>query len=235
VGEAASERVTCVVIAVDEVQYLGEEEFGAVITAIHRTTQLQLPLLFVGTGLPVIPMLAGNAKSYAERLLHFPRIGSLNIPDIRAAIQGPAEAMGVAFNAEALDAIVEATKGYPYFIQEWAYEAWNVAEFSPISIEAIRIAEPIVQEKLDKSFFSVRFDRLTPTEKRYLRAMSALGPGPHRSGDIAARLGSVVASVAPLRFGLIKKGMIYSPAHGDTAFTVPLFDEFMRRAIPEEM
>jgi len=235
VGEAASERVTCVVIAVDEVQYLDEEEFGAIITAIHRTTQLQLPLLFVGTGLPVIPMLAGNAKSYAERLFHFPRIGSLSIPDIRAAIQGPAEAMGVAFNAEALDAIVEATKGYPYFIQEWAYEAWNLAECSPISIEAIRIAEPIVQEKLDKTFFSVRFDRLTPTEKRYLRAMSALGPGPHRSGDIAARLGSAVASVAPLRFGLIKKGMIYSPAHGDTAFTVPLFDEFMRRAIPEEM
>jgi len=234
VGEAARDRKTCVVLAIDEVQYLNEEEFGALITAIHRTTQQALPLILVGTGLPAIPMLAGNAKSYAERLFNFPRIDSLNDEDARNAIADPAKAQGVVFEEAALDEIVDLTKGYPYFIQEWGYEAWNAAPSSPISAEIVANVRAIVQTKLDRSFFSVRLDRLTPSERKYLRAMAQLGFGPHRSGDIARQYGTGVESAAPIRSLLIKKGMVYSPAHGDTAFTVPLFDEFMRRAVPDE-
>lgn len=234
VGEAARDRATCVVIAIDEVQYLREEEFAALISAIHRTTQKALPLMLVGTGLPALPMLAGNAKSYAERLFNFPRISSLGEADAREAIAEPARAMSVAFTDEALSSMVDVTKGYPYFIQEWAYEVWNEATESPITDAVVARVGEIVVEKLDKSFFSVRLDRLTPTERKYLRAMANLGPGPHRSGDIAAELGAAVESVAPTRSALIKKGMIFSPAHGDTAFTVPLFDEFMRREVPQE-
>jgi hypothetical protein len=232
VGEAAADRGTCVVIAIDEVQYLGEEEFAALISAIHRTTQRALPVILVGTGLPALPMLAGNAKSYAERLFNFPRITSLSDAEARQAIAEPANAMNVEFDDDALGVIVDVTKGYPYFIQEWAYEVWNAAPSSPISRAVVTRVGSIVQDKLDKSFFSVRLDRLTPTERRYLRAMAELGPGPHRSGDIASEYGSSVESVAPTRSALIKKGMVYSPAHGDTAFTVPLFDEFLRRVVP---
>jgi hypothetical protein len=165
-AEAARDRSTCIVIAIDEIQYLSEEEFAAIITAVHRTTQLQLPLIFVGTGLPAIPMLAGSAKSYAERLFTFPRIGSLSVSEARAAIEDPAERVGITFSREALDAIIEVTKGYPYFIQEWAYETWNAATVSPISVTTVDLVAPIVQENLDRGFFAVRFDRLTPTEKR---------------------------------------------------------------------
>ncbi len=234
VGSAARERSTAVVIAIDEVQYLSEEEFAGVISGIHRTTQLGLPVMLVGTGLPALPMLAGNAKSYAERLFDFPRIRSLDVADARRAIAEPANAMDVVFSDEALTSMVEVTEGYPYFIQEWSYEVWNAAERSPIEVTVVNAVHPIVQAKLDKSFFSVRLDRLTPTERRYLRAMSELGPGPHRSGDIAAAYGASVISVAPIRSNLIRKGMVYSPAHGDTAFTVPLFDGFMRRTLPFE-
>ena len=234
VGEAARDRSTCVVIACDEIQYLNEEEFGALIAAVHRTTQLALPLILVGTGLPAIPMLAGNAKSYAERLFNFPRITSLNDEDAREAIADPASDQGVTYEPEALDAIVRVTSGYPYFIQEWGYEVWNAADRTPISADVVSVVHKVVQEKLDRSFFSVRLDRLTPSERKYLRAMAGLGSGPHRSGDIAGRYGATVESVAPIRSSLIRKGMVYSPAHGDTAFTVPLFDEFMRRVVPEE-
>lgn len=234
VGEAAADRRTLVMIAIDEVQYLTEIEFAAIITAIHRTTQLKLPVLFVGTGLPQVLALAGNAKSYAERLFDFPRVGSLSDADAKAAIKKPAQEQSVVFTDQALDEIVSVTKGYPYFIQEWAYEAWNHAERSPIALSDIVKIRDVVRNKLDKGFFSVRLDRLSPSEKRYLRAMAALGQGPHRSGDIALRYGTRVETCAPIRSQLIKKGMVYSPSHGDTAFTVPLFDEFMCRAIPNE-
>jgi hypothetical protein len=234
VGEAAADRRTLVMIAIDEVQYLNEEEFAAIITAVHRTTQLKLPILFVATGLPQVMALAGNAKSYAERLFEFPRVGSLSATDAKAAIKKPAQEQSVVFTDQALDEIVAVTKGYPYFIQEWAYEAWNHSATSPIALSDIHKIGRIVQDKLDKSFFSVRLDRLSPSEKRYLRAMAGLGHGPHRSGDIALRYGTRVETCAPIRSQLIKKGMVYSPSHGDTAFTVPLFDEFMCRAIPNE-
>jgi hypothetical protein len=215
------------------VQYLTEDELAALITAIHRTTQQDLPVVLVGAGLPQLPGLAGDAKSYAERLFEFPLIGSLEADDARAAIQVPAADRGVEFTDDAVDAIIGLAHGFPYFLQEWGYHVWNAAEGSPVELDLVDRVTPSVVRHLDENFFLVRFDRLTPAEKKYLRAMAELGPGPHRSGDIAGQLGVKVESVAPRRSGLISKGMVYSPAHGDTAFTVPLFDEFLRREMPE--
>jgi len=232
IGEAAREEQTATLVAIDELQYLSEEQLAAIIVAVHRVTQLALPLLVVGTGLPQLPALAGNAKSYAERLFDFPNIGPLAKEDAIEAIRQPARAEGVEVERAALERLYEITQGYPYFIQEWAYGVWNTAPKSPITLTDVTRAEPEVLARLDESFFRVRYDRLTPREKRYLRAMAELGPGPHRSGDIATILDVKVETLSPLRSGLIKKGMIYSPQHGDTAFTVPLFDAFMRRTVP---
>jgi hypothetical protein len=233
-GDAAKDRRTGIVIAIDEVQYLSERDLAALITAIHRTTQRQLPLVLVGAGLPQLPALAGNAKSYAERLFTFPEIGSLPEREARLAVSRPAQQQNVRFEDAAIAEIVLQSHGYPYFIQEWAHETWNAAASSPVRLEDVQLAAPRVLTKLDQNFFRVRFDRLTPAERRYLRAMAELGPGPHRSGDIAAKYGTKVETAAPMRSALIKKGMIYSPSHGDTAFTVPLFDEFLKRALPED-
>lgn len=230
VGEAAKDRETGLLLAIDEVQYLAAEELGALISAIHRTVQLSLPVILVGAGLPQLPGLAGNAKSYAERLFDFPHVGSLDDEDARAVLVLPAEAQGVALTDDALEMLLDVTQGYPYFLQEWGYHVWNAAPRSPITLDDVRLAAPDVQRQLDENFFLVRMDRLTPAEKHYLGAMAELGAGPHRSGDIAARLGVKVESVAPRRSALIQKGMVYSPAHGDTAFTVPMFDDFLRRS-----
>lgn len=233
VGEAAAEQGTGLLLAIDEVQYLEADELAALITAIHRSTQLNLPMVLVGAGLPQLPGLAGEAKSYAERLFDFPEIGSLASEDAADALTIPAGEGGVEYEPEALDRVVVEAQGYPYFLQEWGYHVWNEAASSPISLDDVRSVRPVVIDQLDRNFFLVRFDRLTPKEREYLRSMAELGPGPHRSGDIAAQLGVRVESVAPRRSQLISKGMIYSPAHGDTAFTVPLFDEFLKRAMPE--
>jgi AAA ATPase domain len=229
IGEAMKDRQRGLLIAIDEVQYLRADELAALITAIHRTVQLGLPVILVGAGLPQLPGLAGNAKSYAERLFDFPEIGSLDAEDAKAVLATPAAEQDVRFSDEALDSLLGFTQGYPYFLQEWGYHVWNAAPESPITIDDVRLAARDVQRRLDENFFRVRMDRLTPAEKKYLLAMAELGPGPHRSGDIAARLGVKVESVAPRRSALIQKGMVYSPAHGDTAFTVPMFDDFLRR------
>jgi hypothetical protein len=232
VGEAAQERSSGLLLAIDEVQYLESEELAALITAIHRSTQLGLPVVLVGAGLPQLPGLAGEAKSYAERLFDFPSIGSLDPDEASEAIAIPAAEAGVTFDGDALSGVVAEAHGYPYFLQEWGYHVWNHATSKTITANDVRAVRPVVIDQLDRNFFLVRFDRLTPKEKEYLRAMAELGAGPHRSGDIANSLGVKVESVAPRRSGLIGKGMIYSPAHGDTAFTVPLFDEYLKRAMP---
>ena len=232
VGEAARERAQGVLIAIDEVQYLTTEELAAAIVAVHRTTQLNLPVVLVGTGLPQLPGIAGEAKSYAERLFEFPEIGALSRDDARTALIVPAAEQDVTWSDEALGEIVVASSGYPYFLQEWGHHVWNVAADSRIDLDDVEESHTLVKADLDNNFFRVRLDRLTPKEREYLRAMAELGPGPHRSGDIAAELDVRVESIAPRRSALIKKGMVYSPAHGDTAFTVPLFDEFLRRVVP---
>lgn len=231
-GEAAAERESAIAILIDEVQYFTSKELGALIMAMHRIQQRQLPIVLLGAGLPILPGLAGESKSYAERLFSFPEVGALSAEDAAEALRAPAQAAGVTFEADALDEIFRLTKGYPYFLQEWGYQSWNQAPTPTITLDVVRNATPTVIERLDQSFFRVRFDRLTPSEKRFLRAMATLGPGAHRTGDIADTLGVKVASIGPVRAQLIRKGMVYSPAHGDMDFTVPLFDEFMRRAMP---
>ena len=233
IAEAAEERKTAVAILVDEIQYLSQKELGAIIMAMHKMQQKQLPLVLLAAGLPVLPGMAGESKSYAERLFNFPDIGALSEDDAAKALRDPARDVGVEFQDDALREVFRLTNGYPYFLQEWGYQAWNMAAASPITLQTVQDATPEVIRRLDKNFFRVRFDRLTPGEKNFLRAMAHLGPGSHRTGDIAAALGTSVKGIGPVRSKLIKKGMIYSPAHGDMAFTVPLFDEFMVRAIPQ--
>ena len=233
IAEAAEERQSAVAILVDEIQYLSQKELGAIIMAMHKMQQKQLPLVLLAAGLPVLPGMAGESKSYAERLFNFPDIGALSEADAAKALREPARDAGVEFQEDALQEVFRLTHGYPYFIQEWGYQAWNIAAASPITLQIVQTATPEVIRRLDKNFFRVRFDRLTPGEKNFLRAMAYLGPEHHRTGDIATTLGMSVKGIGPVRSKLIKKGMIYSPAHGDMAFTVPLFDEFMIRAIPE--
>ncbi|RMH04537.1 MAG: ATP-binding protein [Planctomycetota bacterium] len=234
VGAAAGRAGTALALFVDELQYVKEEELAALITALHRCAQRQLPVVLAGAGLPLLRGRMGQAKSYAERLFDFPEIGPLPPPAAARAIVKPIEDEGESIEPAALERILERTACYPYFLQEWGKHAWDVAERSPITLADVEAASELAVAALDESFFRVRFDRLTPIEKRYLRGMAELGPGPHRSGDIAEALGRKVTSLAPTRSQLIAKGMIWSPSHGDTAFTVPLFDEFMRRILPGE-
>jgi hypothetical protein len=232
VGRAAKAADTAVAIFIDELQYVVEEQLAVLITAMHRVEQLQLPVVLVGAGLPQLRGQMGNAKSYAERLFGFPEIGALPRADAERAIVVPLAQEGADIDADALDRLVAVTQGYAYFLQQWGFHAWEQAAHSPIDIGAVERASDTAVAALDESFFRVRFDRLTPKEKRYLRAMAELGPGPHRSGDIAACYGAKVTSLAPTRSALIAKGMIWSPSHGDTAYTVPMFDAFMKRIVP---
>ena len=232
VGTAAKAAGTVVALFVDELQYVEEEQLAALITALHRAAQRQLPVVLVGAGLPQLRGQMGRAKSYAERLFEFPDIGPLSPSDARIAIVRPLQAEQVLIEPQAVDRIVRETQGYPYFLQEWGKHAWDVATSSPITDADVQSASAITIAALDESFFRVRFDRLTNAEKRYLRGMAELGPGPHRSGDISDELERKVTSVAPTRNALIAKGMVWSPNHGDTAFTVPLFDDFMKRIMP---
>ncbi len=232
IGEAAAERRTAVVLFIDEMQYVEEDQLAALITALHRANQNQLPITLVAAGLPQLVGQTGRAKSYAERLFEFVKIDSLDDEAARAALRVPSEKEGVKFEETAIQAILDQTRGYPYFLQEWGKHSWNIADSSPIEKEDAVRATHMALAELDNSFFRVRFDRLTPAEKKYMRAMAELGAGPHRSGDIAHLLKKKVTTVAPMRNALIAKGMIYSPAHGDTAFTVPLFDGFMKRIMP---
>jgi hypothetical protein len=232
VGQAALIGNTALVMFIDELQYLQEDQFGALISALHRCAQNKLPVTVVGAGLPQLRGLAGSAKSYAERLFDFPTIGPLKREEAELAILKPARDEGEDFTPEAVVEIISQTRGYPYFLQEWGKHSWDVAEHSPIALDNVVAASKEAIAALDESFFRVRFDRLTPAEKKYLRAMADLGEGPHRSGVVAEELQKSVSSLGPVRQTLITKGMIWSPSHGDTAFTVPLFDEFMKRIMP---
>jgi hypothetical protein len=232
VGLAARSAGTALAIFIDELQYVEEPQLAALITAMHRMEQRRLPVVLIGAGLPQLRGQMGNAKSYAERLFDFPTIGPLDPPAARLSIEKPLADNGVAITAAALDRIVQVTQGYAYFLQQWGSHTWLAARQSPIDSDAVDQANVTAVAALDENFYRVRFDRLTMREKKYLRAMSELGPGPHRSGDIAACYGAIVSSLAPTRSLLIAKGMVWSPSHGDTAFTVPMFDAFMRRIMP---
>lgn len=232
-GEAAKDRNTAVAIIIDELQYLSEEELSSLIMAIHKLSQKSLPVVLIGAGLPQLVGKAGRAKSYAERLFDYPELGPLKKEDAKLALQVPVNRENVYFTEEALNEIISVTEGYPYFLQEWGYQAWNLADTSSIDMQVAKQATKLSIDRLDQNFFRVRFDRLTPREKEYLRALAELGAIPQRSGSVAEELGLDVKHAAPLRNNLIKKGMIYSPKHGDTAFTVPLFEAFMKRIMPD--
>ena len=232
VAEAAQERGVAVAILIDEIQYFSATELSALIMALHKMQQRQLPLVLVAAGLPILPGLAGESKSYAERLFSFPAVGPLPEADAIKALQDPVRQAGESFEPAALQEIFRLTQGYPYFLQEWGYQAWNHALASPISLQVVQQTSALVSQRLDENFFRVRFDRLTPREKTFLRAMAELGAGPYRTGDVADALRVKITTLGPVRASLIKKGMVYSPSHGDLAFTVPLFDRFMRRAMP---
>ena len=231
-GQTARAAETSVCICLDEVQYLTEEDLRGLIVALHRVAQRGLPVVLFGAGLPQVAAMAGEAKSYAERLFDYPEVGALTNEAAVTAVREPVREEGADITDDSLRRIVTVTEGYPYFLQEWGKHTWNAAARSPITAADVESASASAMDALDSSFFRVRFDRLTPREQDYLRAMAELGPGPHWSGAIAEKLGTTVERMGPLRSGLIRKGMIWSPAHGDTAFTVPMFDSFMRRAIP---
>lgn len=233
-GLAAKAANTALAIFIDELQYVEESQLAALITAMHRTEQRKLPVVLIGAGLPQLRGRMGNAKSYAERLFDFPTIGPLPAQAASLAIEKPLHDEGVCITPEALKQILQITQGYAYFLQQWGSHTWRAATVSPIDAPAVAVASVTAIAAMDESFFRVRFDRLTPKEKKYLRAMAELGEGPHRSGDIAACYAANVSSLAPTRSSLIAKGMVWSPNHGDTAFTVPMFDAFMKRIIPED-
>jgi hypothetical protein len=230
VADAAKLGGRAAALFIDEAQYLSTEDLAALIVSVHRIGQKGLPFVVFGAGLPQLAALAGDAKSYAERLFAYPDVGPLAPDAAMEAIREPIRREGAEITDEALGVIVERTRCYPYFLQEWGYHVWDAADQTPIEAEDARKASVAAVTELDKGFFRVRMDRLTPREREYMRAMAELGPGPHRSSDIARRMGHQVTAVAPLRNGLIRKGMIFSPAFGDTAFTVPMFDEFIRRS-----
>ena len=232
IGRAARDAGRGWALLVDEVQYLSEQDLAAIIVAVHRTSQRSLPILVVAAGLPQIAGLAGDAKSYAERLFAFPAIGALDKDAAIEAIRNPIERQGAAIDDEALDEMIAKTDGYPFFLQEWGYQAWNAATTSPITLEDTILASEQALARLDSGFFKVRMDRLTPAEVEYVNAMADLGRGPYRSVDVASALGKDLAALGPRRASIIEKGMIYSPGHGEVDFTVPLFDDFLRRRSP---
>lgn len=229
-GEAAQDQGRGVVFLIDEVQFLETVELEALITGLHKTVQRQLPITLVGAGLPQLPRLAGEAKSYAERLFTFPEIGRLAEPEATAALAEPATARNVEYDDDALTAIVAYTEGYPYFLQEYGKAVWDAAPRSPITLDDVRAVQPTVEANLDGSFFRVRAERTTELELQYLRAMAELGPEPHQAKDVARLLNRTSEQLGPTRSRLIEKGLLYTPGHGLAAFTVPQFDRYMLRA-----
>lgn len=230
VGEAAASSKRGWALLIDEVQYLSQADLSALIVAIHRVGQKNLPIIFFGAGLPQLAGMAGDAKSYAERLFTFPEVGALDVPSAQSAIQQPIHDEGERIDRAAVDSIVHQTHGYPYFLQEWGFQAWNHAQDGQnITLTDVKAANHTALKRLDEGFFNVRLERLTPKERDYVFAMASLGDGPYRSTEVAQRMGESTQSLGPLRARLIGKGMVYSPAHGDIAFTVPMFADFLRR------
>lgn len=228
-GQAAEEHGKGVVFILDEVQFLNLREFEALIAALHKTVQRRLPITLVAAGLPQLPELAGEAKSYAERLFRFPTVDSLEPIEARKALIEPAREQEVTYEDDAVDEIMTYTEGYPYFIQEYGSVVWNLAEATPITIDDVRLAREGVEAQLDESFFRVRADRTTDSELAYLRAMAELGPSPQLAGDVAGVLDRKSTSLGPTRARLIDKGLLWTPSHGYAAFTVPQFDRYMKR------
>ena len=231
-GESAAERDRGVVLLLDEVQFLSKVQLEALIEALHKMVQRKLPITMVGAGLPQIAELAGDAKSYAERLFKFPAIANLSPADAKTALTRPAADEQASFTDDALDEAVSITGGYPYFIQELGYAVWTVAAGPQITLADVTLAVPAYESKLDTSFFRVRLDRATELQRAYLRAMAELGSTPQKASDVADVMARTSINLGPTRAELINMGLLYTPEHGYAAFTVPHFDRFMLRAVP---
>lgn len=229
-GETARAGDTGVLFTFDEIQYLSRSEFSALIVALHRVSQLGLPVLLAGAGLPSLPGLAGEARSYAERLFRYVDIGALDATDALRALVQPVEEEGASWEPAAVERLMKATEGYPYFLQEFGKQAWNVADGSAITANDVEAALVLALDDLDRGFFRARIDKTTDAERDYLKAMASLGgPGPYRSGDVSRAMGRRTTQTGPVRDSLIKRGLCYAPRHGELAFTVPMFDDFIRR------
>jgi hypothetical protein len=234
VGEAAKAAGKAWTLLIDEVQYLRSSDLAALIVALHKVNQRELPVVFFGAGLPQVAALSGDAKSYAERLFDYPAVGPLGAADAETAIRLPIEGEGESIDDDAIHDIVIKTEGYPYFLQEWGYQCWKIAAGPRITLKDASKAAEEATKRLDEGFFKVRFDRLTPKEREYVIAMAKLGSGPYRSSDIADALNESHQSLGPRRAQIISKGMIYSPSHGDIAFTVPMFNDYLIRNYVEK-
>ena len=232
VGEAAREHESGVVFLLDEIQFLERGELEALIRALHRVSQRQLPLALAGAGLPNVARLAGEAKSYAERLFTFPVLGPLPVEDAREALIRPAAALDVTYDRRAVEAVMAFAEGYPYFIQEYGDVLWDHAAGPEVTaIEAVE-AQALVEARLDSNFFRVRIERASEQEVGYMRAMAELGPEPQTAAAVAAVLHRRSEQLGKVRTRLIEKGLLYAPAYGRAAFTVPQFDRFLRRTYP---
>jgi hypothetical protein len=233
-GEVARDHDTGVLITIDELHYVTLSTLEALVMGVHRAAQLRLPITIAAAGLPSLATLTGEAKSYAERMFSFPVIDSLDDRQAREALVVPAQDEEVQWEQAALDRVLEVTKGYPYFLQEFGKQAWDVAEdLTVISADDVARSLPVAMAELDDGFFRVRTGRTSDPERAYLRAMAELGQGPVRSGEVAALLGRKTTALGPLRDGLMKKALCYSPRWGEIDFTVPMFDGFMKRWIPD--
>ncbi len=231
-GDTAGDAGTGVLFTVDEIQYLSRHDLSALIVGLHRVSQRGLPVLLAGAGLPSLPGLAGEARSYAERLFRYVDVGTLGASDARRALVQPVEDEGATWEPGAVDAVITATEGYPYFLQEFGKQSWNVAEGSVIVRGDVDAALVLALDDLDRGFFRARIDKTTDAERDYLKAIAALGgPGPYKSGDVSRRMGKRTTQTGPIRDSLIKRGLCYAPRHGELAFTVPMFDAFVRRAL----
>lgn len=228
-GHAAQSANKPWLLLIDEVQYLNEEDLSALIVSLHRVSQSALPIVFAGAGLPQVARLAGDAKSYAERLFSYPTVGPLHREAARRALEKPIVSEGASITENAIAQVFDATQGYPFFIQEWGYHAWDIAVGPKITSEDVAATHVPVVRSLDEGFFKVRMDRLTRAETEFVSAMADLGEGPYPISDVANAMNRKTQSLGPTRANIIHKGMIYSPEHGYLAFTVPLFAEFMRR------
>lgn len=231
-GSLARDQSSGVLFTIDELQYLSKGQLSALIVGLHRISQEQLPLMVVGAGLPSLPGLAGEAKSYAERLFRFTSIGSLSQAEATIALANPALHQSVRWEPEAIELAVDVSRGYPYFLQEYGKQSWNTANGPDvIHVSDVQASIPIANDELDTGFFAARFDRVQPAAQGYLFAMASQGSGPYRSSEVANTLGKSTRQVAPIRDQLIKRGLCYSPSHGVIDFTVPMFDRFVRRRL----
>lgn len=229
VAEAAQAQNRILLLLIDEMQLMSREELHALILTMHKAQQVTAAIALVGAGLPTLPMQAGKAKSYAERLFLYPNIDRLEKAEAQEAIAEPAQRSGATFSQEALDAIFDETQGYPYFLQTWAYILWNQARSPHINLQDVLRIKPRILNSLDNSFFRVRYDRLTPREKVFMHAMTKCPARECTLAEVAKIMSSHSSAISRIREQLVKKGMLFSPRHGSIRYSVPLFREYLLR------